>query len=189
MAAERRRQGQQLYAQHGTHSRRPQAATPFPLTQAGKATQPQPPALPPEARPCECDTNKAKQPKRDKVFLNTTHSWGVWVQSVSMQPKMWACVCTSACACADVFARACAYACMCIVRVRAYMCLRACVVRVRAHACTRVHAQMRVCVRGWPTRARVHACLCVRARMRHVHVHAHSRADARACMCKACVHR
>jgi len=30
--------------------------------------------LPPEAWPCECNTDKAKQPKRDKVFLNTTHS-------------------------------------------------------------------------------------------------------------------
>jgi hypothetical protein len=74
MAAARRRQGQQLYAWHGTPSRRPQAAPPFPLTPAGEAIQPQPPALPPEAWPCECNTNKAKQPKRDKVFLNTTHS-------------------------------------------------------------------------------------------------------------------
>ena len=74
MAAARRRQGQQHYAWHGTPSRRPQAAPPFPLTPACEAIQPQPPALPPEARPCECDTNKAKQPKRDKVFLNTTHS-------------------------------------------------------------------------------------------------------------------
>jgi len=68
MAAARRRQGQKLYAWHGTPSRRPQAAPPFPLTPAGEAIQPQPPALP----PCECNTNKAKQPKRDKVFLNTT---------------------------------------------------------------------------------------------------------------------
>jgi len=74
MAAARRRQGQQLYAWHGTPSRRPQAAPPFPLTPAGEATQPQPPALPPGAWPCEYNTNKAKQPKRDKVFLNTTHS-------------------------------------------------------------------------------------------------------------------
>jgi len=74
MAAARRRQGQQLYAWHGMPSRRLQAAPPFPLTQAGEAIQPQPPALPPEAWPCECNTNKAKQPKRDKVFLNTTHS-------------------------------------------------------------------------------------------------------------------
>jgi len=70
MAAARRRQGQQLYAWHGTPNRRPQAAPPFPLTQ----TQAQPPALMPEAWPCECNTNKAKQPKRDKVFLNKTHS-------------------------------------------------------------------------------------------------------------------
>ena len=69
MAAARRRQGQHLYAWHDTPSRRPQAAPPFPLTPAG----PQPPALPPEAWSCECNTNKAKQPKRDKVFLNTTH--------------------------------------------------------------------------------------------------------------------
>jgi len=74
MAAARRRQGQQLYAWHGTPSRRPQAEPPFPLTPAGEAIQPQPPALPPEVWPCECNTNKAKQPKRDKVFLNTTHS-------------------------------------------------------------------------------------------------------------------
>jgi len=73
MAAARRRQGQQLYAWHGTPSRRPQAAPPFPLTPAGEAIQPQPPALPPEAWPCECNTKKDKQPKRDKVFLNTTH--------------------------------------------------------------------------------------------------------------------
>jgi len=73
MAAARRRQGQQLYAWYGTPSRRPQAAPPFPLTPAGEVIQPQPPALPPEAWPCECNTNKAKQPKRDKVFLNTTH--------------------------------------------------------------------------------------------------------------------
>jgi len=71
MAAARRRQGQQLYAWHGTPSRRP------PLTAATEATQPQPPALPPEAWPCECNTDKARQSKRDKVFLITTHSWGV----------------------------------------------------------------------------------------------------------------
>jgi len=73
MAVARRRQGQQLYAWHGTPSRRPQAAPLFPLTPAGKVIQPQPPALPLEAWPSECNTNKAKQPKRDKVFLNTTH--------------------------------------------------------------------------------------------------------------------
>jgi len=73
MEAARKRQGQQLYAWHGTPIRRPQAAPQFPLTPAGEAIQPQPPALPPEAWPCECNTNKAKQPKRDKVFLNTTH--------------------------------------------------------------------------------------------------------------------
>jgi len=61
MAAARRRQGQQLYAWHGTPSRRPQAATPFPLTPASEAIQPQPPALPLEAWPCECNTNKAKK--------------------------------------------------------------------------------------------------------------------------------
>ena len=73
MAAARRRQGQQLYAWHGTPSRRPQAAPPFPLTPASEVIQPQPPALSPEAWPYECNTNKAKQPKRDMVFLNTTH--------------------------------------------------------------------------------------------------------------------
>ena len=71
--AARRRQGQQLYAWYGTPSRRPQAAPPFPLTPAGEVIQPKPPTLPPEAWASECNTNKAKQPKRDKVFLNTTH--------------------------------------------------------------------------------------------------------------------
>ena len=52
MSAARRRQGQQLYAWHGTPSRRPQAAPPFPLTPAGEVIQPPPPALPPEAWPC-----------------------------------------------------------------------------------------------------------------------------------------
>ena len=73
MSAARRRQGQQLDARHGTPSRRPQAAPPFPLTPAGEVIQPPPPTLPPEAWPCKCNTNKAKHPKRDKVFLNTTH--------------------------------------------------------------------------------------------------------------------
>ena len=66
MVDARRRQGQQLYAWHGTPSRRPQAAPPFPLTLAGEVIQSPPPVLPPEARPCECNTNKAKQSKRDK---------------------------------------------------------------------------------------------------------------------------
>jgi len=73
MAAARRRQGQKLYAWYGTPSRRLQAAPPFPLTTVSESTQSQPPALPPEAWPCECNTDKAKQPKRDKVFLNRTH--------------------------------------------------------------------------------------------------------------------
>ena len=62
MAAARRRQGFQLYAWHGTPSK-----------SSAEVILPQPPVLPPEAWPCECKTNKAKQPKRDKVFLNTTH--------------------------------------------------------------------------------------------------------------------
>jgi len=33
-----------------------------------------PPALLSEVWPCECNTDKAKQPKRDEVFLNTIHS-------------------------------------------------------------------------------------------------------------------
>ena len=49
MAAARRRQGQQLYAWHGTPSRRPQVTPPFPLTPAGEVIQSQPPTLPPEA--------------------------------------------------------------------------------------------------------------------------------------------
>jgi len=40
MAAAWRRQGQQLYAWHGTPSRRPQAAPPFPLTPAGEVIHP-----------------------------------------------------------------------------------------------------------------------------------------------------
>ena len=51
----------------------PLPAPPFPMTPAGEVIQPPPPALPPEAWPCECNTNKAKHPKRDKVFLNITH--------------------------------------------------------------------------------------------------------------------
>ena len=51
----------------------PLPAPPLPLTPAGEVIQLPPPALPPEAWPCECNTNKAKHPKRDKVFLNTTH--------------------------------------------------------------------------------------------------------------------
>jgi len=39
MAAARRRQGQQLYAWHGTPSRTPQTAPPFPLTPAGEVIQ------------------------------------------------------------------------------------------------------------------------------------------------------
>jgi len=60
MAAARRRQGQQLYAWHGTPSRRFRAVPPFPLTPAGEDIQPQLLALPPEAWSCECNTNKAK---------------------------------------------------------------------------------------------------------------------------------
>jgi len=53
--------------------------------------------------------------------------------------------------------------------------------RVRAHACVFMRGCVCACVVG-PTRTRVHACLCARACMRHVHVYAHSRADARARM-------
>ena len=60
MAAARRRQGYQLYAWHGTSSK-----------SAAEVIQPHHQR---KAWPCECNTNKAKQPKRDKVFLNTTHS-------------------------------------------------------------------------------------------------------------------
>jgi len=71
---------------------------------------------------------------------------------------MWACVCTSVCACAGVFARARAYTCMCIVRMHACMCLRA----VRsAGACACMHVRMCLCVC-----VRMHACsgagACVR---------------------------
>jgi len=130
MAAARRRQGQQLYAWHDTPRRRPQAAPPFPLTPAGEAIQLQPPALPPEAWPCECNTNKAKQPKRDQVFLNKTHCRGVWSQSVSAQPKCVG-VCLHECVRMCRRVRACAYVHMMgIVRVHACMC------HVRMHACT-----------------------------------------------------
>jgi len=60
MAATRRRQGQQLYAWYGTLSKRLRDAPPFPVTPASEDIQPQIPALPPEAWPCECNTNKAK---------------------------------------------------------------------------------------------------------------------------------
>ena len=49
--------------------------------------------------------------------------------------------------------------------------------RVRAHACVFMRGCVCACVVG-PTRARVHACLRARARMRRVHVHAYSLADA-----------
>jgi hypothetical protein len=62
------------------------------------------------------------------------------------------------CACADVFAR------------------------VRAHACVFMRGCVCAC-EARPTRARVHACLRARARMRRVHVYAHSHADARVRMC------
>jgi len=65
----------------------PLPAPPFPLTPAGEVIHPPPPALPPEAWPFEGNTNKAKHPKRDKVFLNTTHYCGAWPQSVSAQSK------------------------------------------------------------------------------------------------------
>jgi len=63
MAAARRRQGQQLYAWHGTPCRRPQAAPLFPLTLAGEDEdiEAQPLALPPEAWPCECNTRPNSQ--------------------------------------------------------------------------------------------------------------------------------
>ena len=51
MSAARWSQRQQLDARHGTPSRRPQAAPPFPLTPAGEVIQPPPPTLPPEAWP------------------------------------------------------------------------------------------------------------------------------------------
>jgi len=66
MPAARRRQGQQLYAWHGTPSRRHQAATPFPLTPAGEVIQPQPPALLQEAWACECNTNKANSQRETR---------------------------------------------------------------------------------------------------------------------------
>jgi len=210
MAAARRRQGQQLYAWHGTPSRRP------PLTAASEATQPQPPALPPQAWPWECNTDKARQPKRDKVFINTTQltaeEYGP--NLLARGQNMWACVCTSACACVGVFARVCPYAYMCIVRVHACMCLRgvrsacacACIrARVCLHVCVRMHAcsYAGACVRAWsgprvPGCMRVCACalvyvmcMCIRilARMRAcVCVCALMREYSCICMC-ACTEK
>jgi len=68
---------------------------------------------------------------------------------------MWACVCTSACACAGVFAHARACTCMGIVRVHAYMC------RVRMHACTLCGRMLACdCVHVRSAGARAHVCMC-----------------------------
>ena len=78
-------------------------------------------------------------------------------------------------------------ACMCVawVRVRLFACAGV-FARVRAHACVFMRGCVCACVVG-PTCARVHACLRARARMRRVHVHARSRVDARARKCQ-CPH-
>ena len=62
MAAVRRRQGQQLYSWHGPPSRSPQPARQFPLAVVSEATQPQPPALPPEAWPWNAGGDSAERP-------------------------------------------------------------------------------------------------------------------------------
>ena len=69
--------------------------------------------------------------------------------------NMWACVCTSAGACAGVFARARTYACMSIVRVHTCMC------RVRMHACTLCGRMLACdCVHVRSVGARAHVCMC-----------------------------
>ena len=87
---------------------------------------------------------------------------------------MWACVCTSACACAGVFARARTYACMRIVRVHAcgwaHACQGACVsARARSYAsCTCVCAFLRGCARAFvyvPSWGDTLVYVCVRARI------------------------
>ena len=148
------------------------------------------------------NTNKAKQPKRDKVFLNTTHSWGVWPQSASAQQKYVGVVARGRALCACVFARARAYACMCIcagacVHVPACMCLRACAWRVclRMHGCAGVlHVCMHIhacscagaCVRAW-SGPRVSECMrvCARAIVRVVCMRMRILAQMRmrACVC------
>ena len=79
-------------------------------------------------------------------------------------------------------------ACMCVawVRVRMFACAGV-FARVRAHACVFMRGCVCTCVVG-PTCARVHACLRARARMHRVHVHAGSRVGARALKCK-CHHK
>jgi len=84
-------------------------------------------------------------------------------------------------ACLHVIARM----CVAWVRVRKFACAGV-FARVRAHACVFMRGCVCACVVG-PTCARVHACLRARARMRRVHVHARSRVGARARKCK-CPH-
>ena len=63
-------------------------------------------------------------------------------------------------------------ACMCVARVRVRMCACAGVfARVRAHACVFMRGCVCACVVG-PTCARMHVCLRARARMRRLHVNA-----------------
>ena len=72
----------------------------------------------------------------------------------------------------------------CVAWVRVRMCACAGVfARVRAHACVFMRGCVCACVVG-PTCARVHACLRARASMRRVHVDARTRAGARARKCK-----
>jgi len=91
---------------------------------------------------CECNTDKAKQPKRDKVFLYTTQSWG----SVSAPPKyvgvglhecVHMCRCVRACACVCMHERACMHVPACVRSTCACVCMH---VRVCLHVCVCMHA-------------------------------------------------
>ena len=84
--------------------------------------------------------------------------------------------------CADAYLHV--FVCMYVAWVRVRMCACAGVfARVRAHACVFMRGCVCACV-VVPTCARVHACLRARACMHRVHVHARSRADARARKCR-----
>jgi len=142
------------------------------MTAASEATQPQPPAFLQEAWPCECNTDKAKQPKRDKVFLNTTHCvcahacmCRVRMHACTLCGRMHACACVlvrSAGACACRHVRVCLRVC---VRMHACSCAGACVrARVRAWSSPRVPGCMRVCARALI--CVVCMCMCILTRMR-----------------------
>jgi len=123
MAAARRRQGQQLYAWHGTPSRRPQAAPPFPLTLAGEGIH--------ACALCGC-----------------MHACAcvLCVARVRAHVCMCGCVCASACAYLRVHARV-----RVCVRGRAHACQGTCVsTRGRSYAsCACACAFSRGCARAY----------------------------------------